>query len=341
MVDHVEISVKAGNGGDGIVHFLRLKFMPKGGPDGGDGGDGGSVWMIGDRNLNTLMQFRGSREFKAEDGDNGGKWEKHGKNGADLEIAVPLGTAVFWKGTQIAEIMRDKERVCISKGGKGGRGNPTFKSSTNTTPMTAEDGEKTPTMNVTLELKVLADVGFVGLPNAGKSTLLATLTRATPQIADYPFTTLSPNIGVLTKKYGDERVDLILADIPGLIEGASEGKGLGLDFLRHVERCRVLLFVIALEQDVMMDESLSASQKADSMVKTYRVLEKELGSYHASLMTKHRVIGVSKCDLYDEELQAEIARAFQAEKLDVMFFSSATKEGVEDLTQRVVELARR
>ena len=340
MIDHVEIIVKAGDGGDGRMSFLRLKFIPKGGPDGGDGGAGGSVFFVGDKNLNTLRSFRGTRRYEATPGAVGGKNNRHGKDGEDLFVKVPLGTVVAHEGNVIAEILHDAQEVRISKGGKGGKGNAFFKGSTNTTPTYAEPGQKIEALELELELKVLANVGFVGFPNAGKSTLLSVLTNAKPQIADYPFTTLTPNLGVMIDGTGSETRSLVLADIPGLIEGASQGKGLGLDFLRHVERCEVLLYVLSLEEIVLGDEELSAEKKAISLFSQYKALKKELEEFDLGMNLKKVLIGVNKIDLYRAEVIEAIEKLWKKKGFEVVLFSAATTKGIEKLRQRLFELVQ-
>ena len=251
MIDYAKIYIKAGDGGDGKVGFRREKYISKGGPDGGDGGDGGSVYLVVNKDLNTLTPFQFKKKFEAERGQAGGKAKKHGKDGVDLIIEVAPGTSVKI-GSREFDMIRVEDKVCVAHGGKGGLGNWQFRSSTNTTPMVAEKGTLGEEREVTLELKLLADVGLIGLPNAGKSTLLSVLTKARPKIANYPFTTLEPNLGVVIIGKGSELEHrkvpnlkaLVLADIPGLIEGASRGKGLGHTFLRHVERCGLLVHVL-------------------------------------------------------------------------------------------------
>jgi len=340
MIDHVHITIKAGDGGDGRVSFLRLKFVPKGGPDGGDGGKGGSVFFVGNKDMNTLRSFRGTRKYAATPGEPGGKNNKHGKDGEDIFVKVPLGTVVMHNGSVLTEILHDEEKILISKGGQGGRGNAFFKSSTNTTPKEAEPGEKIPALELELELKVLANVGFVGFPNAGKSTLLSVLTNARPQIADYPFTTLTPNLGVMIEQDATQTRSLVLADIPGLIEGASQGKGLGLDFLRHIERCEVLLYVLSLEETIMSDDELEVKKKAASLFTQYAALKKELEEFDLGLNSKKVLIGVNKVDLYAPELIEEIEKMWQKRGFGVVMFSAATIVGVARLRQRLFELVQ-
>jgi GTP-binding protein len=382
MIDLVKLQFKAGNGGDGRVSFLRQKYMPKGGPDGGDGGDGGSIYLVGTRGLNTLHHFVGKKSFKAQSGEMGGKMNMSGKKGEDLIIEVPVGTIV-WKldaeldavvgvqtelsgedyseekiqisqqtlntlrlddipKTKVAEILEDGQRVLLARGGKGGRGNEAFKSPSNTTPMEAEKGEEGEELDVLLELKLLADLGLVGFPNAGKSTFLSLVTKANPKIAHYPFTTLEPNLGVMSLGEGQE---VVVADIPGLIEGAGSGKGLGIQFLRHVERCRGLMFVLFLEESVVFDEALSVSEKVAKLIEQYQALRQELSSYGETLLKLPRFISVSKVDLYDEELRAEIMRQLCGNKSlgtpkddEPVLWSAVTKEGIDTLKKRVQKL---
>src|SRR3990167_4677379 len=266
FVDRVSVTFKAGDGGNGIVSFRREKFRAKGGPDGGDGGDGGDLVLTASRNQNTLANFSYQKLVKAAHGQNGGRSKRHGKSAPNLEVPVPVGTTVIENDKLLADLTDDGQRVIIAKGGKGGFGNAHFKSSTRQAPRVAEKGEKGQQLEATLELKMIADVGIVGLPNAGKSTLLSVISNARPAIADYPFTTLSPNLGVADI---DESNAILLADIPGLIEGASQGKGLGDEFLRHVERTGLLLHLI----DVYNED----------VAKAYKVIMQELRDYKIDL----------------------------------------------------------
>lgn len=334
MVDTAKIQVKAGDGGDGKVSFLRLKFMPKGGPDGGDGGNGGSVYLVGNKDMNTLRMFASKQRFAAPSGEGGGKRKMHGERAEPLEIQVPVGT-VIWsvegdKKIQIGEIISKEQRLCVARGGKGGRGNVHFKSSVRTTPQFAEHGTPGEEKTLFLELKLLADVGLVGLPNAGKSTLLSVLTRATPEIGNYPFTTLFPNLGVMEK----EGKTVVLADIPGLIEGASKGKGLGQDFLRHIDRCRVLVFVLFLEESVLFSKD-SVKKKVETLKQQLHVLKKELAEHRTGLEEKPSVVAVNKMDLYSPAILREIALIFGK---DGVVFSAATHKGVDALKDRIFDI---
>ncbi len=292
FVDYVKLDLKSGNGGKGSAHLHREKYVAKGGPDGGDGGRGGHVVVRANPNLWTLYSFKFTRHFVAGHGGDGGKSRSSGAQGKDVYIDVPLGTVVKDSETEAVlfeMVDPDQERVVL-EGGKGGLGNWNFKSSTNQTPRYAQPGMSGQAMKVILELKVLADVGLVGFPNAGKSTLLAALTAAKPKIADYEFTTLKPNLGIVS--YRDYR-SFVMADIPGIIEGAAQGKGLGHYFLRHIERNSILLFMIPAD--------------TPDVKKTFDILMSELKTYNPELIDKDFVVALSKCDMLDEELKAEYA----------------------------------
>lgn len=283
FVDKATVKVGAGNGGDGVVSFRHEKFVDRGGPDGGDGGHGGDVVLQASRNQNTLASFRYHKELTAESGKPGFKQKKHGKSGKDLTILMPVGTVIMNEdGDILADLAEDGQQVVIAKGGKGGFGNAHFISSTRQAPRVAEKGELGDVLNLKLELKVIADVGIVGLPNAGKSTLLAASSNARPEIADYAFTTLVPNLGVVDL---DKSTSLLLADVPGLIEGASQGKGLGDEFLRHVERTSVLIHMI----DAYQDDPVAA----------YETIQKELADYQVDLTTRPQVVVLNKIDGLD------------------------------------------
>ncbi|MDR2122848.1 MAG: GTPase ObgE [Flavobacteriaceae bacterium] len=307
FVDYVKIHCKSGHGGAGSAHLHRAKYIPKGGPDGGDGGRGGHIILRGNSQLWTLLALKYSRHIKAEDGKPGGKQELTGANGTDVYIDVPIGTiAKNGKGEVIGEITEDKQEILLLKGGKGGLGNSHFKSPTNQTPRYAQpglDGEET---DIVLELKLLGDVGLVGFPNAGKSTLLSSITSAKPKIADYAFTTLVPNLGIV--KYRDFQ-SFVVADIPGIIEGAAEGKGLGHRFLQHIERNSVLLFLIPADTENYYGE--------------YQILLNELKKYNPELTDKDRLVAISKSDLIDEELEQEIKKSFPKD-IKPIFISSVT-----------------
>lgn len=286
FVDTAQVVVEAGNGGNGAVSFRHEKYVDKGGPDGGDGGRGGNVIFFADPNLNTLLAFRYKQELKGQDGQSGSKRKKHGHNGEDLVVKVPVGTVVFEGGEQLADLSIPNQRVIIAKGGDGGYGNAHFISSTRQAPKVAELGEKGERRELLLELKLLADVGLVGLPNAGKSTFLSVVSNARPEIADYAFTTLTPNLGVADIDDGS----LLIADIPGLIEGAAEGKGLGDAFLRHVERTAVLLHLVdAYSSDVAGD---------------YKVISNELAAYSPELAKRPRIVALTKIEGLGDDIVA-------------------------------------
>ena len=317
FVDYVKINVASGNGGSGSKHFRREKYITKGGPDGGDGGRGGHVILKGNKNLWTLISFKFKRHFKAEHGESGSKNRSAGAFGKDLIIPVPLGTVVYdsTNNQKIIEIDDEQDHIII-EGGKGGKGNWHFRSSTNQTPRYSQPGIKGVEKNITLELKVLADVGLVGFPNAGKSTLLKSLTAAKPKIADYPFTTLKPNLGIV--KYRSLE-SFVIADIPGIIEGASEGKGLGHYFLRHIERNSILLFIISCD--------------SKSIKKEFLTIRNELERYSPELIDKKFIVGISKKDLLDKELQLEILKECKEffKKIPFIIFSSISNEGIRTL----------
>ncbi len=285
FLDQAKIYIKAGNGGSGSASFRREKFIEFGGPDGGDGGRGGSIIVESDRNLNTLIDFRYAQHFKAQHGKSGSKRNRTGANGKDLILKVPVGTQIYEEdnNTLIYDFTKNKEKYLIASGGKGGLGNVRFKSSTNRAPKKKTTGKLGEEFWIWLQLKVIADIGIIGKPNAGKSSLLAALTRAKPKIADYPFTTISPNLGVT---YYD-RKEVTLADIPGLVEGAHKGTGLGDKFLRHIERCKVLLHLIDLSEE--------------NLVQTYKQIIKELSSYDKRLIEKKEIIFFNKSDLFDND----------------------------------------
>ena len=285
FLDQAKIYIKAGNGGSGSASFRREKFIEFGGPDGGDGGDGGSVIIESDRNLNTLIDFRYAQHFKAQHGKNGSKRNRTGANGENLILKVPVGTQIYEEdnNTLIYDFTKNKERYLVASGGKGGLGNVRFKSSVNRAPKKKTNGKNGEEFWIWLQLKVIADIGIIGKPNAGKSSLLSALTRAKPKIANYPFTTLNPNLGVT---YYD-RKEVTLADIPGLVEGAHKGIGLGDKFLRHIERCKVLLHLIDLSEN--------------NLEKTYKEITKELSSYDKKLSKKKEIIFFNKSDLFDND----------------------------------------
>ena len=314
FVDYVKIYCRSGKGGAGAMHLYRAKYITKGGPDGGDGGRGGHVILRANRNLWTLLHLKYARHILSGNGGSGVANRIFGKDGADQVIEVPCGTAVFDadSGEFLCEVTNDGDEVVLLKGGRGGLGNWHFKSATNQTPRYAQPGEPAVERNVILELKLLADVGLVGFPNAGKSTLLSAISAAKPKIADYPFTTLEPNLGIVS--YHENR-SFVMADIPGIIEGASEGKGLGLRFLRHVERNALLLFMIPAD--------------AADIRKEYEILLNEVTTFNPDLLDKQRVLAVTKCDLLDEELLEAIKQDLP--ELPTVFISSVTGQGLSEL----------
>ncbi|MGM9825471.1 MAG: GTPase ObgE [Paludibacteraceae bacterium] len=292
FIDYVKIYCRSGKGGAGSMHFHRAKYLPKGGPDGGDGGKGGSIILRGNRNLWTLLHLKYQKHIMATDGGKGGDSRSFGKDGEDRIIEVPCGTVVYDgdTGEYICEVREHNERVVLLKGGRGGLGNWHFRTATNQAPRYAQPGEPAQERNVILQLKVLADVGLVGFPNAGKSTLLSVVSAAKPEIADYPFTTLTPQLGIVSYRDGQS---FCMADIPGIIEGAAEGKGLGLRFLRHIERNAVLLFMVPAT--------------AEDIAAEYRILLRELEKYNPELLTKARILAISKCDLLEDTPDSKLS----------------------------------
>ncbi|BDU16033.1 GTPase ObgE [Lysobacter auxotrophicus] len=306
LVDEAEIQVTAGNGGNGCVGFRREKFIPLGGPDGGDGGDGGSVWLLADENLNTLVDFRHQRQFRAKRGENGMGRQMYGKAGDDLVITVPVGTVVMNVETDevIGDLTRHGERLLVAKGGKGGLGNMHFKSSVNRSPRKALPGLPGEERVLKLELKLLADVGLLGFPNAGKSTLIRAVSAATPKVADYPFTTLYPNLGVVSV---EPHRSFVIADIPGLIEGAAEGAGLGTQFLKHLQRTRLLLHLVDIAPaGGVYDEG---AEEGVSPADQVRAIERELEKHDPELLNKPRWLVLNKADLLLEEEQQAAVKA--------------------------------
>lgn len=315
FVDYVKIYCRSGKGGRGSMHLRHVKYQPNGGPDGGDGGKGGSVILRGNHNYWTLLHLKYQRHVFAENGGNGGRDKCHGTDGKDIYIDVPCGTVVYnaETGKYVCDVTYDGQEVMLLKGGRGGLGNWQFRTATRQTPRFAQPGEPMQEMTVILELKLLADVGLVGFPNAGKSTLLSALSSARPKIANYPFTTLEPSLGIVS--YRDNK-SFVMADIPGIIEGASEGKGLGLRFLRHIERNSLLLFMVPGDTDDIKHD--------------YEVLLNELKKFNPEMLDKHRVLAVTKSDLLDEEL-IEMLRETLPTDLPVVFISSVTGYGLDEL----------
>lgn len=320
FIDYVKIYCRSGKGGAGSMHFHRAKYLPKGGPDGGDGGKGGSIILRGNRNLWTLLHLKYQKHIMATDGGKGGDSRSFGKDGEDRVIEVPCGTVVYDgdTGEFICEVRDHNERVVLLKGGRGGLGNWHFRTATNQAPRYAQPGEPAQERNVILQLKVLADVGLVGFPNAGKSTLLSVVSAAKPEIADYPFTTLTPQLGIVSYRDGQS---FCMADIPGIIEGAAEGKGLGLRFLRHIERNAVLLFMVPAT--------------AEDIAAEYHILLHELEKYNPELLTKARILAISKCDLLEDTPDAQSAtrNAQLSEELEipVVCISAVSGLGISEL----------
>jgi GTP-binding protein len=459
MIDLVKLKLLAGDGGHGRVSLHREKYRPKGGPDGGHGGQGGNIIIEGNRNLNTLKEYAGAKEFKAEDGQMGGKNKKTGRTGQDIVLKVPLGTVVWmtaeneasryrrqkyarpvwdkiedeseplvelkqeaeeqepavepeeeegtrfrmdttldkqevvhekyqfeqegervpfrpedqaqplnwdkipevdevkqfttqdkvhdagelsrsgFKGLKLVEITDHGQQVVVCQGGFGGRGNEAFKSSTHQTPLEAEYGTFGERKEIILELRLLADVGLVGFPNAGKSTLLSKLTKATPKIANYPFTTLEPNLGVMSDENSAQ--DLVLADIPGLIEGASQGKGLGDRFLRHIENCQALMYMLFLPETVVYNEELTTKEKAEQVFEQYQQLKAELEAHHEDLLAKDNLLTLNKIDIYNKNIIEELVNLFNENDLRILPFSAITGEGLQQVKKEIFALTKK
>ena len=323
FVDYVKIQCRSGKGGRGSMHLRHVKYNPNGGPDGGDGGDGGSIILRGNHNFWTLLHLRYERHIRAEHGGNGGKDKCHGTDGKDVYIDVPCGTVVYdaETGRYVCDVTYDGQEITLLKGGRGGLGNFQFRSATNQAPRYAQPGEPAQEMTVILELKLLADVGLVGFPNAGKSTLVSSVSNARPKIANYPFTTMEPSLGIVGYRDGKS---FVMADIPGIIEGAAEGRGLGLRFLRHIERNSLLLFLVPGD--------------TDNICREYEILLGELGKFNPEMLNKERVLAVTKCDLLDKELEQMLAEQLKAdmearglEPLPVVFISAVTGYNLEPL----------
>jgi GTP-binding protein len=317
FADYAKVYVTGGDGGPGAVHFRREKYVPRGGPDGGDGGDGGDVILKGNEQLNTLLDLRYRKYVNAEDGQRGESSKRQGKDGKDEILEAPLGCVIYDAETEerIGELSEHEQEIVVAKGGKGGLGNWHFRSSTNQTPRHAQDGEEGEQRTIEIELKLIADVGLVGFPNAGKSTLLSTMSGAKPKIDSYPFTTLQPNLGVVTMP--DYRT-FVMADIPGIIEEAHDGRGLGLQFLRHIERNNLLLFMVSSQQDIEYE---------------YNALLEELKSYRSDLLDKPRVLAITKMDLQEDfELDQEIDL-----DIPIVEISSATNYHIDELKEVIWE----
>ncbi len=329
FIDTATITVKAGDGGDGAVSFRHEKYIAKGGPDGGDGGNGGSIYFEADNNLNTLYNFRFKKLFKADSGERGAKAKKHGKNAEDITIKVPVGTIIRkvldGKDYTVDDLSDDGQRVLIAQGGRGGKGNARFASSTQQTPRYSTNGTKGEQWGLNLELKLLADVGLVGLPNAGKSTFLSIISEAKPAIGNYPFTTLEPNLGIAVHR--DQT--FVVADIPGLIEGASQGKGLGDQFLRHVERTKVILHLVSLDPA----EELEPMQQ-------YTVIRAELNQHNEQILAKPTIVILTKPDLADSERIDAVSVKFDQANIEYLVLDLADSKTIEVILNKTLELLR-
>lgn len=329
FVDRVKISIKGGKGGNGAVAFFRAKYVTNGGPDGGDGGRGGDVIFVGDKNMNTLLDYRYKRSFKAEVGEDGAKRNRSGKDGKDIIIKVPIGTVIREANTNLimADITYDGQNKVLIKGGKGGKGNQHFATPTRQAPRYAEQGRSSKEYDIVLELKLIADVGLIGFPNVGKSTLLSMVTNANPKIANYHFTTLAPNLGVVRFNSGD---DFVMADIPGLVMGASEGVGLGFEFLRHVERTKVFIHVLD-----------GASTEGDDPIENFEIINKELLSYNEELKNRPQIIAVNKIDLPDALENVEKIKAlYEPLGYKVFPISAATNKGLKELIEEAFNILK-
>ena len=316
FLDKTRIKISSGRGGNGMVAWRREKYVDKGGPAGGDGGNGGDIYLVADENMSTLMDFKYQSVFKADNGENGSIKNMHGKCAKDTEIKVPVGTVVkdLKSGNIIADLKEHGQKVLVAKGGRGGRGNARFASAQKRAPQFCEPGEPGIERDLELELKLIADVGLLGMPNAGKSTLISRISSAKPKIADYPFTTLIPNLGVVKKRSGD---GYVVADIPGLIEGASEGVGLGHDFLRHIERCRFLVHLVDMT--------------AEDPVQNYKIINEELKKHSEKLANLYQIVALNKVDSVDAETKSKLTSAFQKLSKDVFVISAVTGENIDSL----------
>lgn len=326
FIDYAEITIRAGRGGNGAVTFRKEKYVSRGGPSGGNGGDGGSVWFVADGNLNTLLDFQYKRHYAAENGHHGGSSLKDGRKGEDIVVRVPVGTII--KDADSGEVLFDftekEQKYRAAKGGRGGKGNSNFATPTNQAPRYAEQGRAGGEVNIFLELKLIADIGLVGFPNAGKSTLISVISAAKPKIADYPFTTLEPNLGIV--QYKDYQ-SFTVADIPGIIEGASAGKGLGLQFLRHIERTKALCFLL----DVTSED----------IRKDFRTLTKELEKYSGQFAGKRKIVALSKADLIEPAEQKKLCdKAKRFSKLPVVVFSSAARMNLDSLLDAMWKVSK-
>lgn len=323
FIDTAKIKVSSGKGGNGIIAWRREKYEPRGGPAGGDGGRGGHVFLEASKELGTLLDFKYKSIFKAQDGEKGGPKKKTGRSGEDIVIKVPCGTVVKDAATKeiICDLVHDEQNILIAEGGKGGRGNARFATSARQAPHFCEPGETGIERELELELKLIAEVGIIGMPNAGKSTLISVVSSAKPKIADYPFTTLVPNLGVVKKPDGD---GVVIADLPGLIEGASKGCGLGHDFIRHIERTRLLIHIID-----------SSGTNGKDPLEAYKIIQRELGEYHKSLLEKKQLVVLNKMDLLTEEEINNIHEKFKREKLKPVIISAVTKRNVDKFLNKL------
>ncbi|MBP9212880.1 MAG: GTPase ObgE [Bacteroidetes bacterium] len=326
FIDSAKIFVRSGKGGDGIIHWRREKFIPKGGPDGGNGGVGGDVIIRADKQINTLLDFRYNKKFIAKPGNVGEGSNKEGRSAEPIVVKVPVGTLIrnADTGEIVADITEEGQELVIAKGGRGGKGNWVFRSPTNQAPRVCTPGEPGEEYHLELELKLLADIGLVGFPNAGKSTLISTISAAKPKIADYPFTTLVPNLGMV---YFQESKSFVVADIPGLIEGAHEGKGLGIQFLKHIERTKALLYLIDCT--------------SDDIKRDLKVLKNELKQFSETLPKKKSIIAITKLDIADEDLRKELKKLKFPKGVAVHFISAATNDGIADLVESMWKMVEK
>lgn len=345
MVDVTKILVKGGDGGNGSFSFRREKYIPKGGPDGGDGGDGGSVTFTLDSTKRTLDDWAGVRKIAAQNGENGHAQQSSGRKGDDVEVGLPPGTVVWeldpethQKMHKLGELLNEGDRLLVAYGGKGGRGNQHFKSSRNQTPMEYEQGGDGDERLLLLELKLLADLGFVGFPNAGKSTLLSVVTKARPKIANYPFTTLEPHLGVMDIERGSGTTQrYVVADIPGLIEEASSGKGLGHKFLRHIERCRLLIYLLYVDDEMLLDSAIEDETRAQAILQQYETLHNELEQHDAELARRPSLVVLNKIDVLSPELIERIQALWQERypQIELNLLSGATQQGLPELKLKI------
>ncbi len=322
IIDETKISLRAGKGGNGGIFFRHEKYVAKGGPDGGDGGDGGNIYIVASRHVDDLTEFVRKRKFEAEDGENGMRQKMYGKKGKDLILKVPLGTQISMDRELLYDMTKDEQKILIAKGGNGGWGNCHFATSIKQTPQWAKDGLPGEKKKIRMELKMIADVGLVGLPNAGKSTLLSVISNARPKVADYPFTTLEPNLGAIRT----EDKTVVVADIPGLIEGASQGKGLGHKFLKHIERTKVLLHLIDCSS-------------ADPL-KDYKMINTELKEFSTILAKKKQKVVLTKRELISEEDLKKVIATFTKAKIKTSAISAVTHDGIPELIYEIVKLAK-